>query len=194
MSVALRKPLTREEFLEWEAQQSLRYEFDGFKPIAMAGGTEEHAAIQRNIAVALTTRLRGTPCRFYGSDLKVDTTGTFRCPDGFVVCTPAVRGRTRIDDPVVIFEVMSGESAGRDLVTKNQEYAAMPSVRRYIVLAQDAMGGSVYERIGGDWIGHLLTADNILRMPEIDIEVPIVELYEGVALTPAEPAAATQGD
>ena len=54
------------------------------------------------------------------------------------------------------------------------------------------MGGTMYERIGGDWVGHLLTADNILRMPEIDIEVPIAELYEGVALTPAEPAAATQ--
>jgi hypothetical protein len=30
--------MTIEEFLEWEAQQPLRYEFDGFQPIAMAGG------------------------------------------------------------------------------------------------------------------------------------------------------------
>ncbi len=39
MSIALRKPMTIDEFLDWEAQQPLRYEFDGFQPIAMAGGT-----------------------------------------------------------------------------------------------------------------------------------------------------------
>ena len=53
MSNALRKPMTIEEFLEWEARQPLRYEFDGFQPIAMAGGTEQHSAIQRNLAIAV---------------------------------------------------------------------------------------------------------------------------------------------
>ena len=189
MSMALPKPMTFDEFLAWEARQPLRYEFDGFYPVAMAGGTEEHAAIQRNLAAALTGRLRGKPCRFYGSDLKIDTGNRVRYPDGFVVCSPALRGRTIIPDPVVIFEVLSDESASRDLVTKNQEYAQVPSVRRYIVLSQDAMAGTMFERIGTDWVGHLLHADSILHMPEIDIELPLAELYEGVTLAPAEPAA-----
>jgi len=193
MSVALRQPMTREEFLDWEARQPLRYEFDGFQPVAMAGGTEEHAAIQRNLAIAVGGRLRGKPCRFYGSDLKVDTGETFRYPDGFVVCSPAVRRRAAIDDPVVIFEVMSDESAQRDLFIKNRQYAAMPSVLRYIVLAQDDMAGVMYERIGTDWIGHLLNAGSTLRMPEVDIEVPLAEFYEGVDLTATE-AAAAQAD
>ena len=59
MSNALRKPMTIEEFLEWEARQPLRYEFAGFQAIAMAGGTAEHAAIQRNLAIAVGGRLRG---------------------------------------------------------------------------------------------------------------------------------------
>ena len=80
----------------------------------------------------------------------------------------------------------------RDLVTKNHEYAGIPSVRRYIVLAQDEMAGTMFERIGTDWVGHLLRADSILRMPEIDIEIPLAELYEGVDLAPAEPVAAAQ--
>ncbi|HTW72923.1 MAG TPA: Uma2 family endonuclease [Acetobacteraceae bacterium] len=182
--------MTREAFLEWEVRQPLRYEFDGFQPVAMAGGTEEHAAIQRNLAIAVGGRLRGKPCRFYGSDLKVDTAETYRYPDGFVVCTPAIRRRTTIDDPVVIFEITSDESAQRDLFVKNREYAAMSSVRRYIVLAQDSMAGIMYERIGTDWVGRLLNADMILHMPEIEIEVPLAELYEGVDLVPADSAAA----
>jgi hypothetical protein len=38
-----------EQFLAWEQQQEQRYEFDGFRPVAMASGTERHAAIQRNL-------------------------------------------------------------------------------------------------------------------------------------------------
>ena len=39
MNVALRKPMTLEAFLAWEERQELRYEFDGFQPVAMTGGT-----------------------------------------------------------------------------------------------------------------------------------------------------------
>ncbi len=190
MSNALREPVTIEKFLEWEAKQPLRYEFDGFQAIAMAGGTEQHSAIQRNLAIAVGSRLRGKPCQFYGSDLKIETVETIRYPDGFVVCSPFVAGATRVPDPVVIFEVLSDDSAQRDLVIKNQEYAGVASVLRYIVVSQDNMAGAMFERVGADWVGRLLHADTILRMPEIDIEVPLAELYEGIDLSPAPPIAA----
>jgi Uma2 family endonuclease len=184
--------MTIAEFLAWEAQQPLRYEFDGFQPIAMAGGTAAHAAIQRNLAIAVGGRLRGKPCQFYGSDLKIDTSETIRYPDGFVVCSPFIATATQIPDPVVIFEVLSDSSARTDLVTKNHEYASVATVRRYIVLAQDEMSGTMFERVGTDWVGHLLHAGSILQMPEIDIELSLAELYEGVDLTVTEPAATAQ--
>ena len=62
---------------------------------------------------------------------------------------------------MVIFEVLSESTARTDLVTKNHEYAAIASVRRYIVLAQDEMAGTMFERIGDDWVGHLLNAASI---------------------------------
>ena len=46
MADALAKPMTLESFLAWEERQELRYEFDGFRPIAMTGGTYAHARIQ----------------------------------------------------------------------------------------------------------------------------------------------------
>jgi hypothetical protein len=39
MSAHVRKPMSRDEFLDWKQRQELRYEFDGFAPIAMTGGT-----------------------------------------------------------------------------------------------------------------------------------------------------------
>ena len=41
MNLALRKPMTLAEFLEWEERQPLRYEFDGVGPVAMTGGTSD---------------------------------------------------------------------------------------------------------------------------------------------------------
>ena len=43
MNLALRKPMTLAEFLEWEERQPLRYEFDGVGPVAMTGGTYGHS-------------------------------------------------------------------------------------------------------------------------------------------------------
>ena len=107
MNLALRKPMTLAEFLEWEEGQPLRYEFDGVGPVAMVGGSVRHAQIQRNLAFALTARLRGKPCQFLGSDLKIQTEEDHaRYPDGIVICSPLTGSETIVDAPVVIFEVL----------------------------------------------------------------------------------------
>ncbi len=186
MNFALRSRMTVAEFLAWEDRQEIKHEFDGFRPVAMAGGTAAHASIQRNLAITLGGRLRGTPCRFYGSDLKVEVANSIRYPDGFVVCTAVPPRSTVVRDPVVIFEVLSESTSSTDLVTKNQEYAATPSIQRYVLLSQDAIGGMVFERAGDDWRGHVLAADAVLRCPEIGIAVPLAEFYEGIDFGPEE--------
>jgi Uma2 family endonuclease len=180
MTAALRQPMTVAEFLAWEERQELRYEFDGLQPVAMTGGTAAHAFIQRNLAISIGGRLRGKPCRFIGNDLKIEVLGRIRYPDGFVVCTPVDPLVRVVRDPVVIFEVLSDSTGRTDLVTKNREYAQTPSVRRYIILSQDEIGGTMFARADGEWIGRLLSPDGMLDMPEIGLELPLSELYDGV--------------
>jgi Uma2 family endonuclease len=186
MSLVQNRPMTLAEFLAWEERQPLRYEFDGYFPVAMTGGTAAHAFIQCNIAVVMTIRLRGQPCQFVGSDLKIQVNGRIRYPDGFVVCAPVDPADKLVTEPVVIFEVLSDSTGRIDSIAKNRDYAATPSVRRYIMLAQDEIGGVMFERIGADWVGHILPRDVVLRMPEIGVEVPLAEFYDGVAV-PVEP-------
>lgn len=114
MNLAVPKPMTLVEFLAWESEQELRYEFDGVQPVAITGGTFAHASIQRNLALAVGNRLRGKPCE------------------------------------------------------------------------QDRIAATVFARVEGDWIGHVLTEDAILSMPEIGIELPLAELYEGIELNPRQ--------
>lgn len=178
--------MTLAEFLDWEFKQELRYEFDGSQPIAMTGGSRAHAHIQANLAAALRNRLRGRPCQFFGSDLKIEVAGRIRYPDGFVVCSPGPNSSTVVKDPVVIFEVISPSTSGTDRIVKTREYQATPSVRRYVILEQDRIAATVFARAAGDWIGHVLADDAMLAMPEIDVELPLAELYDGLVFDAAE--------
>jgi Uma2 family endonuclease len=181
MNLALRKPASLAEFLAWEERQPLRYEFDGVGPRGMTGGTRAHATIKRNLAFALTGRLRGKPCQFLGSDLKVKTADDhIRYPDGFVTCTGGENASTMVSDPVVIFEVLSPSTAAMDRIIKAREYQAMPSVQRYVMLEQDRIGATVYARTNDDWKHEILIEDSILALPEIGVELPLAELYEGL--------------
>ena len=191
MNLAFRKPMSLAEFLAWEERQKLRYEFNGVRPIERMTGTVAHAGIQRNLTIAIGGRLRGSPHKFLGSSLKVEVAGRIRYPDGFVICAPIPPRSTIAHDPVVIFKVLSESTARTDIVSKHHEYAATPSVQRYVILAQDEIGGTMFERIDGDWVGHVLGADAVLRMPEIGVEVPLAEFYEGVEL-PARDADHTE--
>ena len=182
MNVVLRRPMTLPEFLAWEERQELRYEFDGLRPVAVTGGTQAHDAIQMNLARSLGNRLAGTPCRARGSNLKIEAMGSIRCPGAFVTCGPFTPGSTVASDPVVIFEVLSRETARTDRGAKNREYASTASVRRYIMPEQDEIAAMMFERVGEEWLGRILAGDAIIRMPEIGIEISLAELYEGLDL------------
>ena len=71
MSTALAAVWTVETFLDWVVRQEGRFEFDGSKPVAMTGDDLRHNQVMTNIHAALRSRLRRTPCRYYGSDVGV---------------------------------------------------------------------------------------------------------------------------
>ncbi len=89
-----------------------------------------------------------------------------------------------IADPVVVFEVLSPSTASTDIGAKNEEYRDTPSIQRYVILTQDRQQATVFARVGSDWVGHIVSGDAILEMPEIGISVPLSELYEGVSFEP----------
>ena len=187
MNVALRRPMTMDAFLEWEARQEAKWEFDGWGPVATAGGTDAHATIQGNVNAILWNGLRGHRCRVRGPDLKVRVAGRIRYPDAFVVCAPVDGAATVVDEPVVIFEVLSDGTQKTDRIEKNREYEATPSVQRYVMLGQDRMAATVFHRSGGEWVGRLLLEGSAVEMPEIGLSMPLGEFYAGVDLPTAEP-------
>ena len=185
MNVALRKPWTQEQFFSWAQTQDIRYEFDGFQPVAMTGGNVGHSRVTRNLNFALQSRLRGGPCEPLGPDAGVETVNkAVRYPDALVTCSKAEGKDHLVPGVVVVFEVLSPTSGRVDRIIKVREYAAVPSIRRYVILESSSVGLTVMERSAPDqvWQTTVLTNDDTLRMPDIAIEIPVAEIYEGLSL------------
>jgi Uma2 family endonuclease len=182
MSDALRTPITIEAFLTWEAHQEQRWEFDGFAPVAMTGGSYEHEKIGNNLRSALTSALRGKRCEVLGPTIKIEAAGRIRYPDAFVFCSPATRGQSVFTDPVVVFGVLSPSTSRIDRLDKLLEYQATSSIRRYVILEQDTAAATVYLKTNDVWTVSILTGDATLAMPEIEADIPLSAVYEGIDL------------
>ncbi|MCB8883930.1 Uma2 family endonuclease [Acidisoma cellulosilytica] len=183
MNAPLRKPWTQEEFFSWAERQEGHFEFDGLRPVAMTGGTGGHSMIGGNLFFALRSRLNGSSCLHLGSDAGVETiNNAVRYPDAVVTCTKFDPNVRKIPGIVVVFEVLSPSSGATDRVVKVREYAAVSSIRRYVILEATAVGLLVLERSSLEqaWQTTALSNGDILRMPEIGIEIPVAEIYEGI--------------
>jgi Uma2 family endonuclease len=175
MSASL-KPLTLDEFLDWERSQPERYEFDGIQPVAMTGGSRAHSLIATRVAAALVFHVK-PPCEAHGPELKVITTGRVRYPDASVVCS-----RSEDDDdavtPRAVFEVISPSTALTDRRVKAIEYAAVPSILVYVLLEQNRPEITVRRR-SAEWEAESLTGvDAMLDLPEIGVTIPLAFIYD----------------
>ena len=129
---------TVDEFLAWEERQEERYEFVGGAVTLMAGGTENHDLIGSNAIGALYDRLRDSPCRAHGSNLKVRSpAGALMYPDAFVRCGPGQARRTVVDDPVLVVEVLSPGTRQADLTEKRWAYQAIETLQLILFVAAD---------------------------------------------------------
>ncbi len=181
MNVALSKPWSIERFLDWAGARDERYEFDGTAPVAMTGGDDPPWPGHAELHAALRNRLRGTGWSYHGPDVGLQTVGNaVRFPDALVTCEPCPEMDRLASGAVVVFEVVSPTSARMDRVIKRQEYAAVASMRRYVIVETSSQRVTVLHRNEPNQPWTEADVD-VVDLPEIGISIPVPELYEDVA-------------
>jgi len=185
VSAAEKLPLTVEEYLQGEASAEYKHEYLNGEVWAMVGATDAHVTIAMNLGFLLKQSLKGTPCRAYISDMKVNVekANAFFYPDVLVTCNSKDRDNTLFKQhPVFIAEVLSPSTEAFDRGQKFSAYRQLESLQTYWLIDSRKLSVDCFNRKNdNEWLLHgYENADEIIRIPALDLEYPLQGLYEEV--------------
>jgi Uma2 family endonuclease len=100
-------PKTLDEFRAWHERQPDICEFIHGVPKLMAPGSMAHTRIKSNTGRLLGNALDGTGCRALVGGTIVEVEGSSLIPDVVVTCSELDFATPRVDDPIIIVEVLS---------------------------------------------------------------------------------------
>lgn len=177
--------LTPEQYLEIENKADRKSEYCNGQMYAMAGASPRHVRLVTNIVYATEGRLRKRGCGAYAMDLRlrVRDTELYTYPDIMIVCgKPAISDTDpqAILNPIVIFEVISPSTEAWDRGEKFAHYRGIPSLREYLMVAQDRTRVEQYTR-QADGITWTFTDTSdlagVVRLSSVDCDLPVSEIY-----------------
>ena len=181
--------VTPEEYLALEERAERRSEYHDGIIVAMAGASEEHNLLVVNLVREIGNRLRGGPCRGYVSEMRVriPARNLYCYPDLVVVCGEprfAPGATATLLNPTLVIEVLADSTESDDRGKKFAAYRTLPSLREYVLVAQDEARIDAYRRDpDGRWtIGEARDLDATLTLATGNLALPLADLYEGIAL------------
>ena len=177
--------ISPEEYLEGERRSEIRHEYVYGSVYAMAGASDDHNRIAGNIFGELRERLRGRKCEAFINDVKakvLPTSDVYYYPDVMVVCDSADNAEYFRERPTVVVEVISPDTERTDRREKALAYRDIPSVQSYVIVEQDRIEMTILRRSEVGWKTETLQGRNeILRLPEIGVDIPLERIYERTA-------------
>jgi Uma2 family endonuclease len=182
-------PKTLEEFRAWHERQPDVWEFIDGVPKLMAPGSMAHTLLKSNAGRVLGNALDRTGCRALVDGAIIEVEGSSLIPDVVVTCSELDFTTPRIDDPILIVEVLSPSNEKDDIGRKLALYLKIPSLRHYLVIHQDRRLVVHHQRredLGDDFLTTIAPPDP-LRLDPPGIEIPLAAIYEGVPLSAGQP-------
>ena len=178
-----------EEYLAGELVSPVKHEYLGGVVYAMAGARNVHNLIASNALVALGIRLRGRPCRPYNSDTKIrirlPNQVRFYYPDASVICRPNPQTDSFQDEPAVVVEVVSRTTRRIDEGEKKDAYLTIPALNAYLIVEQESPAVEVFRRTDQGFVREVFAGlDATIPLSEMEVELPLAELFEGVEFAP----------
>ncbi len=177
-----------EDYLAVErASADVRHEYVEGQAFAMTGGSYEHSLITANLAGELRQQLKSGPCVVLSSDMRIriETADACAYPDVSVLCGDPVfhdQRRDVLTNPTLIAEVLSPSTEAYDRGGKFARYRQLPSLRHYLLIAQDRIAVDCFTRqADGRWLLEAFAdADAVMALEGPDCRLCVRELYDRV--------------
>ncbi|MBP0000269.1 MAG: Uma2 family endonuclease [Cyanobacteria bacterium SID2] len=178
--------LSVSDYLKGEQNSPLRHEYLGGELFAMTGGSEAHNRIAGNLYARLLTHLRGSGCKTFIADMKVNieiaqNTAVFYYPDVMVTCDAEDSEKYYKTRPCLIVEVLSPSTEKLDRREKRLNYQTLPSLQDYLLVSQEESTVELYHRDEtGNWVRSIFEKDDTLPLKSVSLTLPVAEIYEEV--------------
>ncbi len=183
---AEKQKFTPSDFLAWDQTQTIRHEYFHGEVFAMAGGSDNHATVIGNVYVSLRAHLKGTPCRVFMQDVKlnVEQANSYFYPDVFVTCSERdAKQRLIKSEAKLVIEVLSPSTTAFDRGHKFEAYRSMPSLQEYVLIDPEAQTAEVYRRSSNEeWILRAFPVGQGLSLQSVDLTITAVDLFADVEL------------
>jgi Uma2 family endonuclease len=175
---------TFEEYLALEESSSDQHEYVAGYIYAMSEALEPHKVISGNVFAALHGHLRGTPCRPYIHNTRVDirTRGEIYSyyPDILVTCGQEKDDKGRYIDHRLVMEVMSRSTERIDRREKAFAYRDLPSLEEIVLISQKSTLVTIFSR-NDDWAPVVLASpEQALELKCVGLGLPLRQIYEGL--------------
>jgi Uma2 family endonuclease len=180
-------PMTVDEFYAFTDRRpdGEKWELIDGELILNAAPSDFHQLILKNLIVALgiEERRSSSPWRAIpGIGALVSETSR---PEPDVMILPqrlarADGARRDTADAVVLFEIMSPSTAGRDLKWKRDAYTQMSALTHYVVVAQDDVDVVVFARDVGFAERRFRSLEDAITFPALGISLPLSEIYRDI--------------
>ncbi len=175
---------TPEAYFAWEEGQLERHELiDGYV-YAMSGGTRNHSDIAGNFLSIIKPHLRGSGCKNYNSDCRINILNTpnYTYPDLSVTCDDRDRENALyITYPCLIVEVLSNSTEAYDRGKKFEKYRRNPNLVDYVLVSSDEIAIDIYHKNNvGEWLILSFRSGDQLELKSINLSLPIEQFYEEI--------------
>jgi Uma2 family endonuclease len=179
----LKTKISVEEYLNGEEISEIRHEFVDGEVYAMAGTSQNHNRIARNIISALTNHLQDSDCEPYIENIKVRVAkDVFYYPDILVTCEGEFTNKYFCEEPILIVEVISPSTEQIDRREKLRAYQQMPGVHEYVIVEQEKIAVEIHRRQpDGRWITYFFSRnDEEFTLESVDLTLKLTEVYRRV--------------
>jgi Uma2 family endonuclease len=191
MNLQSKYPTTADEFLRWNEGREGKREFVRGKVVEMMiNVTRNHAEIAANLLHVLRRQLDRKSYSVGSADFGVRTADGIRYPDVFVD-RKSERSRgldLAATDPLLVAEVLSPSSFGRDFVEKMSDYRSIDSLSYYLILSHEEPRAWLSRRSGEEWRApeEIFGGEAAITLDLLRVEFSLGEIYDGVEVRPGQ--------
>jgi Uma2 family endonuclease len=172
---ATHPPLTVDAFIAFLDLRGKgeRWELLDGIPVLTVGGTVGHSLITGNAFGALRDMARRRGCQAHSNDLLVTSPADqafSAAPDVFVRCGAIARGARKVDDPVLVVEVLSPSTMADDRGYKFTRYVTIPALQQILFVYPEEARVESWTRGDEEWALQVIQG--------LNAAVPILSLGE----------------